>query len=120
MVGAQVFLPPAGGTDRAQAPRRPDMGDASHVAAILLLFGVTAADAQMAPPPPASGAYQKLAPGNQKVARALFEAQTVPMTPTPTKAGTKSAASVVAPSPAGANSPKPLTLGQVGGMKQQG
>src|SRR2546421_2935746 len=104
----------------ARRPRRPDMGEASHVAALLLLFGVTTADAQMTPPPAPAGAYQKLSPGNQKVARALFEAQTVPMTPTTTKAGTKSAASVAAPSPAGANSPKPLTLDQIAAMKQQG
>ena len=95
------------------------MGDASHVAAILLLFGVTTADAQIAPPPPASGAYQKLTPGNQKVARVLFEAQVVPMTPT-TKTASKSAESApvsVAPS---ANGPKPLTLDQIAAMKQQG
>jgi hypothetical protein len=95
------------------------MGEASHVAALLLLFGATTADAQMAAPPPSAGAYQKLSPGNQKVARALFEAQTTPMTITTTKAGSKTAA----PSPSAAptaHSLKPLTLDQIAAMKQAG
>ena len=97
------------------------MGEASHVAAILLLFGAATADAQVAPPPPASGAYQKLTPGNQKVARALFEAQTVPMTTTTTKAGQPSVPSpATAPSASGANGRKPLTLDQISAMKQNG
>jgi hypothetical protein len=95
------------------------MGDASHVAAILLLFGAATADAQVAPPPPASGVYQKLSPGNQKVARALFEAQTVPMTTTTTTAG-KPAAPAPAPSSSSANGRKPLTLDQIAAMKQNG
>ena len=97
------------------------MGEASHVAALLLLFGVTTADAQMTPPPAPAGAYQKLSPGHQKVARALFEAQTVSMTTTTTKAGSKP--TVASPSTAGAASgpaPKPLTLDQIAAMKQQG
>jgi hypothetical protein len=98
-----------------------DMGDASHVAAILLLFGAATADAQVAPPPPAAGAYQKLTPGNQKVARALFEAQTVPMTTTTTKAGKTAAQSPApAPSASSANGRKPLTLDQISAMKQNG
>jgi hypothetical protein len=95
------------------------MGDASHVAAILLLFGVATADAQIAPPPPVSGAYQKLSPGNQKVARALFEAQTVPMTPK-TKTGNKTAEPETASAAPSGNGPKPLTLDQIAAMKQQG
>jgi hypothetical protein len=95
------------------------MGGGSHVAAILLLFGVTTADAQVTTPPPVSGAYQKLSAGNQKVARALFEAQSVPMGATATKAGSK-------PAPAGpgtssaAATPKTLTLDQIAAMKQHG
>jgi hypothetical protein len=97
------------------------MGDASHVAAILLLFGATTASAQVAPPPTPAGAYQKLSPGHQKMARALFEAQTTTMTPTTTKAGSKTAPSPnAAPSTAGANGPKPLTLDQIAAMKQAG
>jgi hypothetical protein len=97
------------------------MGEASHVAAILLLFGAATADAQVAPPPPAAGAYQKLSTGNQKVARALFEAQTVPMTTTTTKAGKPSVPSpATAPSGSSANGRKPLTLDQISAMKQNG
>src|SRR5882724_11452770 len=76
------------------------MGDASHVAAILLLFGAATADAQITPPPNAAGAYQKLSPGHQKVARALFEAQTMPTTTTTTKGARKTAT----PSPSSAPS----------------
>src|SRR5689334_14969231 len=75
-----------GGTDGAHEPGRLTMGDASHVAAILLLFGAATADAQVTPPTNTAGAYQKMSPGNQKVARALFEAQTAPTTTT-TKTG---------------------------------
>ena len=96
------------------------MGEASHVAALLLLFGVTTADAQMTPPPAPAGAYQKLAPGHQKVARALFEAQTISMTTTTTKAGSKPAVASSTPSAAGGPAPKPFTLDQIAAMKQQG
>ena len=96
------------------------MGEASHVAALLLLFGVTTADAQMTPPPAPAGAYQKLSPGHQKVARALFEAQTISMTTTTTKAGSKPAVASSMPSAAGGPAPKPFTLDQIAAMKQQG
>jgi hypothetical protein len=95
------------------------MGGGSHVAAMLLLFGVTTADAQVTTPPPVSGAYQKLSAGNQKVARALFEAQTVPMTATTMKAGSKPAPASPGTSSAAAT-PKTLTLDQIAAMKQQG
>lgn len=94
------------------------MGEASHVAAILLLFGAATADAQVAPPPPATGAYQKMSPGNQKVARALFEAQTTTVSPTTIKGGSSTPAPT--PAPAVANGPKPLTLDQIAALKQQG
>jgi hypothetical protein len=97
------------------------MGEASHVAALLLLFGVTTADAQMTPPPAPAGAYQKLSPGHQKVARALFEAQTVSMTTTTTKAGSKpTVASSSTAAAASGPAPKPLTLDQIAAMKEQG
>src|SRR5438874_2115415 len=97
------------------------MGEASHVAAILLLFGAATADAQIAPPPNAAGAYLKLSPGNQKVARALFEAQNTSPTPTPTKSGSKTAPAPASSAAAGsANGPKPLTLDQIAAMKQSG
>ncbi len=94
------------------------MGEASHVAALLLLFGVTSADAQMTPPPAPAGAYQKLSPGHQKVARALFEAQTVTPSTSP-RYGSKPSPSP-APSTASATHPRPLTLDQIAAMKQQG
>jgi hypothetical protein len=93
------------------------MGGGSHVAAMLLLFGVTTADAQVTTPPPVSGAYQKLSAGNQKVARALFEAQTMPMSAATTKAASKPAPASPATSSATA---KTLTLDQIAAMKQQG
>lgn len=102
------------------------MGGGSHVAAMLLLFGVTTADAQVTTPPPVSGAYQKLSAGNQKVARALFEAQTVPMSATASKAGSTpaspapSAASASATPASASATPKTLTLDQIASMKQQG
>jgi len=97
------------------------MGEASHVAAILLLFGAATADAQIAPPPNAAGAYQKLSPGNQKVARALFEAQNTSPMPTTTKAGSKTAPAPTSSAAAGsANGPKPFTLDQIAAMKQGG
>src|SRR3989442_6351046 len=98
------------------------MGDASHVAAILLLFGAATADAQVTPPPTAAGAYQKLSAGNQKVARALFEAQSAPTTTTTTRKGTgKTAPSSTTPAGAAAGSaPKPLTLDQKAALEQSG
>src|SRR3989449_9127595 len=98
------------------------MGDASHVAAILLLFGAATADAQITPPPNAAGAYQKLSPGHQKVARALFEAQTMPTTTTTTKGARKTTtpSPPAAPSAASANGPKPVTLAHIAATKQRG
>jgi hypothetical protein len=94
------------------------MGDASYVAAILLLFGAATADAQITPPANPAGAYQKMSPGNQKVARALFEAQHAPTTTTTrTGAGKTTTASTTA---AGAAAPKPLTLDQIAAMKRAG
>src|SRR5947208_15987983 len=97
------------------------MGEASHVAAILLLFGAATADAQIAPPPNAAGAYQRLWPGNQKVARALFEAQNTSPTPTTTRPGSKTAPAPASSAAArSANGPKALTLDQMAAMEQIG
>src|SRR5260370_40823017 len=97
------------------------MGAASHVAAILLRFGAAPADAQSAPPPTPAGAYQKLSPGNQKVARALFEAQNTSPMPTTTKSGSKTAPAPASSAAAGsANGPKPFTLDQIAATKQSG
>jgi hypothetical protein len=86
---------------------------------MLLLFGVTTADAQVTTPPPVAGAYQKLSAGNQKVARALFEAQTMPMSATTAKAASQPAPASPGTSSAAAT-PKTLTLDQIAAMKQQG
>ena len=73
------------------------MGNASALAGLLLLFG-TASPASAQQPATVDGAYARLSPGNAKVARALFEAQTA--TPQAPKA------------------PKPLTVDQIAALKQ--
>jgi hypothetical protein len=60
------------------------MGNASHLAALMLLFGAATADAQVTPPATTTGVYQQLSAGNQKIARALFEAQVQPTIATTT------------------------------------
>ena len=79
------------------------MGNASHLAALMLLFGAATADAQVTPPATTTGAYQQLSVGNQKIARALFEAQVQPTTTTVTPGARR-----------------PLTLDQIAAMKQHG
>lgn len=96
------------------------MGDASHVAAILLLFGAATADAQVTPPQNPAGAYQKMTPGNQRVARALFEAQHAPTTTTTKTGAAKTTTASTTPAAGGAAGPKPLTLDQIAAMKQGG
>jgi len=58
---------------------------ASTVAALMLLFGATTATAQPPHPATPAGAYEAMSPGNQNVARALHDAQTV--TPLPQSGG---------------------------------
>ena len=53
----------------------------STLAALMLLFGATTATAQTTHPATQAGAYEAMSPGNQNVARALHEAQSV--TPVP-------------------------------------
>jgi hypothetical protein len=80
------------------------MGSPSALAGLLLLLGVASAsptDAQT--PGLVNGAYERMSPGNQKIARALFEAQ----------------AAAVAPAPPGSNS-KALTLDEIAAQKQNG
>jgi hypothetical protein len=96
------------------------MGEASHVAAILLLFGAATADAQVTPPPNPAGAYQKLSPGHQKVARALFEAQHAPTTTTTKTSSGKTTTASSSAAAGAAQGPKPLTLDQIAAMKQAG
>jgi hypothetical protein len=81
------------------------MGNASHLAALMLLFGAATADAQT----PVTGAYQQLSAPNQKIARALFEAQVHPTTTTTTSAARTMTSSL-----------KPLTLDQIASIRQNG
>jgi hypothetical protein len=81
------------------------MGNPSALAGFLLLLGVATASPTSAQTPGlVSGAYERLSPGNQKVARALFDAQ--------------AAIAQVAPSNTSAN--KPLTLDEIAAQKQNG
>jgi hypothetical protein len=79
------------------------MGNPSALAGLLLLLGVvTASPAGAQTPGLVDGAYERLSPGNQKVARALFDAQLAAPIPGPT---------------AGA---KTLTLDEIAAQKQGG
>jgi hypothetical protein len=81
------------------------MGNPSTLAGFLLLLGVATASPTSAQTPGlVSGAYERLSPGNQKVARALYDAQ--------------AAVAQLAPSNASAN--KPLTLDEIAAQKQNG
>ena len=72
----------------------------STLAALMLLFGATTAAAQTAHPVTPAGAYEAMSPGNQNVARALHEAQSLtPLAPT-------------------GGSRKALSLEQIASMKQ--
>jgi hypothetical protein len=74
---------------------------ASTFAALMLLFGATTATAQTHQPATPAGAYEAMSPGNQNVARALHDAQTV-----------------MPPAPAGGSAKKPLSLEQIAAMKK--
>jgi hypothetical protein len=87
------------------------MGNASALAGFLLLIGAVSASPARAQTATVDGAYQRLSPGNAKVAHALFDAQVPPSPATPRTAGTTG---VTAPAP------KPLTLDQIAAMKQGG
>jgi hypothetical protein len=71
----------------------------STLAALMLLFGATTATAQTTHPTTPAGAYEAMSPGNQNVARALHEAQS--LTPPP-----------------GGGSRKALSLEQIAVMKK--
>jgi hypothetical protein len=85
------------------------MGNASTLAGFLLLFGAVAASPAGGQPSTVDGAYAKLSTGNAKIARALFEAQT--MTPTSSPSGAPGTTTTSA---------KPLSLDQLAAMKQSG
>lgn len=60
------------------------MGNPSALAGLLLLLGVASSSPVSGQTPGLiDGAYERLSPGNQKVARALFEAQTSLTMPAP-------------------------------------
>jgi hypothetical protein len=78
------------------------MGNASAIAGFLLLLGVASSPASAQTPGLVDGAYQRLSSGNQKIARALFDAQ----------------GAVI--EPASAASSKALTLDEIAAQKQGG
>jgi hypothetical protein len=78
------------------------MGNASALAGFLLLLGVASSPASAQTTGIVNGAYQRLSSGNQKIARALFDAQ----------------AAVIEPASAAAS--KALTLDEIAAQKQNG
>ena len=80
------------------------MGNPSALAGFLLLLGVAAASPTGAQTTGLiNGAYERMSAANQKIARALFDAQ----------------AAAVAPAPPGSNA-KALTLDEIAAQKQNG
>ena len=82
------------------------MGNPSALAGFLLLLGVASSSPTGAQTPGlVNGAYERMSAGNQKIARALFDAQ----------------AAAVAPAPPGSStSGKTLTLDEIAAQKQNG
>jgi hypothetical protein len=82
------------------------MGNPSALAGLLLLLGVASSSPVSGQTPGlVNGAYERLSPGNQKVARALFDAQAATPLPAPTS---------------GTGSDKKLTLDEIAAQKQGG
>jgi hypothetical protein len=80
------------------------MGNPAALAGFLLLLGVASASPTSAQGPGlVSGAYERMSAANQKIARALFDAQ----------------AAAVAPAPDSSNA-KALTLDEIAAQKQSG
>jgi len=69
-------------------------------AAIALVLTTAGPAAAQIPPPAPGGTFEQLSPGNQKIARAIFESQQL--------------------TPSSPTSPKPLSLDQIAGLKQSG
>jgi hypothetical protein len=79
------------------------MGNPSALAGLLLLLGVASSSPVSGQTPGlVNGAYERLSPGNQKVARALFDAQAAVAIPGPTSGA------------------KTLTLDEIAAQKQGG
>ncbi|MGH7357117.1 MAG: hypothetical protein ACRELS_21375 [Candidatus Rokuibacteriota bacterium] len=91
------------------------------MALLSLLLPLAPAAAQTTTPPPETGAFDKLSPGGQKIANAIFEAQIQPTTPpngtgtTTGPAGTTGTTGVT-----NATTPEPLTLDQIAQRKLDG
>ena len=82
------------------------MGNPSALAGLLLLLGVASSSpASGQTPGLVNGAYERLSPGNQKVARALFRAQGAMSMPAPGR---------------GASADKKLTLDEIAAQRQEG
>jgi hypothetical protein len=79
------------------------MGNGSTLAGFLLLLGAVSASPTNAQTPSVAGAYERMSPGNQKVARALFDAQAAVFAPAPTS---------------GPRAAKTLTLDEIAAQKQ--
>ena len=86
------------------------MGNPSALAGFLLLLGVATTPASAQTPGLVNGAYERLSAGNQKIARALFDAQAAAV---PANA---SASAAVGSAPNG----KMLTLDEIAAQKQNG
>jgi hypothetical protein len=84
------------------------MGHASNFAALLLLFSAVGTSPAMAQTP-VEGSYERMDPGHQKIARALFEAQM----PNTIPGGAPRAKR-------GASAVSPLTLDQISALKENG
>jgi len=81
------------------------MTNASGLAGLLLLLGALTASPTSAQTPSVAGAYERMSPGNQKVARALFYAQSAAFSPAP-------------PNGSGARAARALTLDEIAAHKQ--
>src|SRR5262245_14810137 len=77
------------------------MGNGSALAGFLLLFGAMTASPTSAQTPSVAGAFERMTPGNQKVARALFDAQ----------------AAIVPPGSSSARTPRALTLDEIAAQR---
>jgi hypothetical protein len=94
-------------TSAAPEQQEDAMTNASQYAAFLLLFSAMGTSPAMAQSP-VEGAYERMESGNQKIARALFEAQvpnTIPVAAAHAKRGAASTA---------------LSLDQIASLKQGG
>jgi hypothetical protein len=80
------------------------MGNPSALAGLLLLLGVASTSPTGAQTPGlVNGAYERMSAGNQKIARALFDAQAAALVPAPP-----------------ATTSKALTLDEIAAQKQNG